>query len=180
MAIDQNTKQYKEINGKVIGVKLEIVPVLNQQYRVETLTLIDENTARGKTVATFFVEGQKHKCMLGYPFAKDGNFQNKLAVGGSNNEHIITNGFNPNNSIGPLSIFVADERGNCISEIVTGLGLPNNHHVSFVVGFKKEVEVGIPDTDTPIETGDLQGRILRLENKFRILEKCFQDMIGEI
>lgn len=162
--IDHNTTKFTEDRGKVTGVKLEIIPLPNQQYFIDTLTLIDENSARGKTVCTFFVEGQNHKCMLGYPLAKDGKFANKLSVGGSNNEHVISNGFNPLIGIGPLSIFVADEKGNCISEIVTGLGLPNNHHVSFVVGYKKAGSISYPTTN------NLEDRVLVLETQLKKLQ----------
>lgn len=173
--IDANTKEYKELNGKVVGIKLMVVLTPNQLYKVETLTLIDENTALGKTVCTFFVEEQKHKCFLGFPFASDGNFKNRLPVGGSNNEHVITNGFNPSNgNFGPLSIYVGDERGNCISEIVTGLGLPNNHHVSFVVGFKK---INSTTTETP---SDLTTRVLRLEKQMQVLIKTLELMQGDL
>lgn len=178
--IDQNTKEYREQNGKVAGIKLEIYKVPNQQYYVDTLSLIDENTARGKTIATFYVEGQGHKCFLGYPFTFDGKFQNKLSVGGTNNEHIISNGFSPNIDIGPLSIYVGDERGNCISEIVRGLGLPNRHHVSFVVGYKKVSSIPITPPDKPVETGDLQDRVTRLEKQMNILINTLELMQGEL
>lgn len=171
--IDANTKEYKEDNGKVTGVKLEIAAVPNSLYYVETLTLIDEKTALGKTVCTFFVEGQKHKCWLGYPFANDGNFQNKLAVGGGNNEHVIVNGFDPKRDIGPLCIYVGDEKGNCISDIVRGLGLPNKHHISFVVGFKKRESITQPPST------DLESRVLKLEKQIQSILKAFVQMQGD-
>lgn len=169
--IDANTKEYREVNGKVTGIKLQIYQTPNQKYYVDTLALVDENTANGKTICTFFVEGQKHKCWLGYPFS--GDFVNRLPPGGSKNEHVISNGFNPKDgNFGPLSIYVGDEKGNVISEIVRGFGLPNNHHVSFVVGYKLSTGIEQPK--------DLESRVVRLEKQMQILLDAFEQMQGEI
>lgn len=165
MPIDKNTTKYEEKNGRVTGVKLEIITPPGYQYVVDTLVLIDENTAMGKTVATCYVEGSE-KCYLGYPLSNDGNFQNVLNPN-HKNEHIISNGYNPQYGLGPLSIFVGDGDRKCISQIVNGFGLPNKHHVSFVVGFKKAGVIQPPNENEEIII--LKNRVKFLEGKIEMI-----------
>lgn len=176
--IDKNTKEFRVTDGYVTGIKLEIITPPSYQYEVDILTLINERDSRGKTIATCYVDGREHRCYLGYPLSREGNFQNILNPN-DKNEHIITNGFDPLNTLGPLSIFVGDNNKRCISQIITGFGLPLGHHVCFVVGFKKVSVIKPPIEDTE-ELVTLRNRVKFLEGKIDMIIKEFEQWKGDL
>lgn len=151
--IHNNTKSFQLDNsGKVIGVRLEIKDMPNQQYKVTHLRLIDEYEANGRTVAYCSVSDDRGDIYLTYPYD---SLQNFLSSGGNKGEHIISNAFNPT-GIGPLSICVGKP---CISQLVMGLGLPSGHHVSYEIGFSP-AGIVLPD---PVDNS-LEQRVTRIEN----------------
>lgn len=141
--IYENTKQFKMENGKVKGVELFITDVPNQEYIVSHLRLKDEEEANGKTIAYCESAGRKD-FYLAWPWRQGyTSFKNKVPTGGSQGEHVISNGYNPPD-FGYLAIHLGKEP---ISQIVGGLGLPYNRHISFEIGFDK-VDSVTPDKPT--------------------------------
>lgn len=130
--IHENTKQLRFENGLVTGIQLFIEEDSQSKYKVTELELIDETTAQGRTIAYCDSPSQLYLC---YPYRRGyKNFENEIPVG---KEVVIANGFNPND-YGYLAI--KSENG----DVVGGLGLPANHHVSFKIKWeeKQREEVG--------------------------------------
>lgn len=135
-------------NGKVSGIQLVFVEKPATKYRLVRVNMLDEASAAGNTVATFSVldgEGIEaaEKVYLAWPFP---DCNNRALPGNPNRQHMIMNGFNPPN-IGPLAIYVGDDQGNPISDIIGGLGLPLKRHVSFTMVFKERAAAPDPDPD---------------------------------
>ena len=64
---------------------------------------------------------------------------------------MITNGYRPERGeLGPLAMYPVDNTGAPIGDMIGGLGLPNNHHISFRMTW---VERGA----APPEDGDTGG-----------------------
>jgi hypothetical protein len=129
----ENCTGYREQNGLIMGVLLDIVPVPSTKYELVRVELIDEptNGIGGPTVAWFEVltkEGipTAERVVLAYPWPDCSNVLNPGTAG----QHMITNGYNPPNR-GPLALYPVDGQGNVIGDKVGGLGLPFNHHVSY-------------------------------------------------
>ena len=168
--IYENTKGYKEENGVVTGVRLFVVQPASFRYKVSHLRLIDEKESNGRTMAYCSCTDGRGDIYLTYPYA---SLEHYAASGGNNGHHPITNGYNPKIEIGPLSICVGKP---CESEIVTGLGLPNNHHISFEVVFSPINEVPV-EPPSPIEPGE---DYKQLELRVRRIESFLNSWTGEI
>jgi hypothetical protein len=157
-----NAKAYHlASNGKVDGVQLVYVPNPSTQYELVHADLINEAEAAGGTVATFQVLDKNNvqtgeRVFLAWPFPSLANHQ---LPGNQNNQHMIVNGYDAAGGvIGPLALYVGDTNGNVISDVIGGLGLPNNRHVCFRVVWKERgTSTTTPTTPTtdPVTTTDL-------------------------
>ena len=144
--INENTKQFQMENGKVVGIDLDVIEVPDSKYKVSELSLIDENEAKGKVIAYCDSPSQLYLC---FPYRKgQTTFANEIPVG---KEVVISNGYNPPD-YGWLAI--KTEEG----DIVGGLGLPYNRHVSFNIKFERQHIV------TPPQPSDLESRIKKIED----------------
>lgn len=147
-----------DASGRVTGVQLGITKVENARYEVYSVRLRDEIEAGGQTIAACSVldvnginTGQQVR--LAWP-GKGPVFEGSGLPGNPNNIHMIANGYSPPN-LGPLALHVGGFNAP-ISDIVYGLGLPFNRHVSFDVVFREKGAI-IPPTD------DTAERIAKLE-----------------
>jgi len=144
--IEENTKQFKMEEGKVTGVELFIEKVPNSIYKITELSLIDETEAKGRTIAFCESPSQLFLC---YPYRKGRtSFENEIPVG---KEIVISNYYNPPD-YGWLAI--KTEEG----DVIGGLGLPYNRHVSFNVKFERQHIV------SPPQPSDLETRIKNIED----------------
>lgn len=133
--------------GQITGVELRVVPRPNTCYELIRVELIDEPSAQGNTVATCAVlttEGIQiaQPVSLAWPFPDLTEF---ALPGNPNNQHMITNGYAPPN-LGPLALCIR-ENNIIISDIVGGLGLPWNRHVSYRATFQERLPDSPPDND---------------------------------
>ncbi len=121
------------LTNKVIGVELTYLPAPTAPYELVKAELIDEETARGQTVAGIHVLDAaglpaQVQCFLAWPWEgwqHPNHFDNRLLPGNTNYpyQHIITNTYDPDRP-GPLAIFIGDQHGNVLSDVIGGLGLP--------------------------------------------------------
>lgn len=153
--------------GLVDGVELVYDEYPDSAYQLVQARLIDEASAGGATVATYVVIDcygvpVSENVYLAWPYPELNGGQ--LLPGNQSNQHMITNGYSPPNR-GPLAIFIGDAQGRRISDVIGGLGLPFNRHVSFYLAFKRRCgPVATPTptatpgpevTPTPVPVGDL-------------------------
>ncbi len=138
-----------DAGGKVTGVELVYVPNPSTPYELVRAELIDEAAAGGNTVASCTVldkdgiqTGEKVWLAWVFPGMGDG----KLLPGNPDGRHMITNGYNARESHGPLGLYVGDAAGNVISDVIGGLGLPDNRHVCYRFTWKARDGAG-PGTD---------------------------------
>jgi hypothetical protein len=168
-----------DADGKVVGVELDWLPVPEARYRLVRVRLLDEYEAQGKTVARVSVRDQEGRQVqeqvgLGFPYDGTISFKHVIWPGGAEQmpvEHMIVNGYVPPNR-GPLGIGVYDGQGRLISDVVGGLGLPLNHHVSYEVVFvergeeipdeTEEPPPGDVDVWLPVVLGRIEGKLDRL------------------
>ena len=161
MGLDPNCTLFAtDAAGKVIGVELGITRVENARYEVYRVRLRDENEAVGQTVAACSVLDTNGintgiQVRLTWP-GKQPPFADSGLPGNPNNVHIIANGYNPP-ALGPLALHVGAFNAP-ISDIVYGLGLPFNRHVSFDVVFREKGSIV-----TPPPTDDTAERIAKLD-----------------
>ncbi len=159
--LHENCQGFKvDAAGKVIGVQLGITKVEGALYEVYSVRLRDEYESVGQTIAACAVLDANGintgiQVRMAWP-GKGPMFQDSGLPGNPNNTHMITNGYNPPNQ-GPLALHVGGHNAP-ISDIVYGLGLPLNRHVSYDVVFKIKGAVVDPPTDP-----DADARILKLE-----------------
>lgn len=164
-----NCQEFKlDSSGRVVGVKLGITKVENAKYEVYSVRLRDEYEAAGQTAAACQVVDRAgintgEQVRLTWPGAQP-PFEGSGLPGNPNNTHIVTNGYNPP-KLGPLAVHVGGFNAP-ISDIVYGLGLPNNRHVSFDVVFR-EKSSGVPPVDPG--TGDVEIRVAALETWARAM-----------
>lgn len=149
-------------NGMVTGIELGITKVLNAQYEVYSVRMLDEHEANGQTVAACSVLDRNgintgQQVRLTWPGVTV-PFQDSGLPGNPNNTHVIINGFSPP-KLGPLAMHVGGFNAP-ISDIVYGFGLPYNRHVSFSVVFREKGS-GVPPVDPTDPTTD--ARIVNLE-----------------
>lgn len=130
-------------SGLVEGVELVYHPVPSAMYELVRVELLDEQTARGETVAACTVldrggleTGEKVWLAWAWPELKDG----KLLPGNVEGKHMIGSGYDPTQGPGPLALYVGDAAGNPISDIIGGLGLPWKRHVSYKAVWRERVE----------------------------------------
>jgi len=153
--LDYNCTAFRvDANGKVIGVKLGITLVSGAKYGLYSVRLKDEYESGNTTVANCSVLDKNGintgiQCNLSWP-GPGPTFANTLLPGNPNNQHVIINGYNANEKMGPLAIHVGSKDAP-ISDVVFGLGLPFNRHVSFDVVFKEKGGVVEPPTDTTLK-----------------------------
>lgn len=150
--LDPNCQAFQlDASGKVKGVELGITKIDGAKYEVHSVRLRNETEANGQTVAACAVYDA-----LGFPTGeqvrltwpgKQPPFNGSGLPGNPNNVHVIANGYTPPNQ-GPLALHVGGFNAPT-SDIVYGLGLPFNRHISFDVVFKeKSIVVPPPPDDT--------------------------------
>ncbi len=146
---DANTTKFEmDAYGKVIGIDLDVFPIPRSTYECVGVKLINENDARGQTIATVMVlDGSNVPTVapvyLAWPH--DGSttsLPNKSLPGNQNfpAQHVIVNSFDPGNVKGPLAIYVGGPNGEIRSDVVGGLGLPYGHHVGFYLTFRERAQ----------------------------------------
>ena len=160
--LSENCQAFKtDAQGRVIGVELGITPINGAKYTVHSVRLRDEIEANGQTVAACAVYDA-----LGFPTGeqvrltwpgKQPPFDGSGLPGNPNNVHVISNGYNPimdgKTNFGPLALHVGGFNAPT-SDIVYGLGLPFNRHVSFDVVFREKSITVPPPDDTDKERID--------------------------
>ncbi|HNT76007.1 MAG TPA: hypothetical protein PKH77_13410 [Anaerolineae bacterium] len=151
--------------GQVVGVKLAIREVAGARYALKSVTLQDETTGQGTTVANCSVlnrDGINTGLLVRMAWPGPGPFWDASALPGNNdNRHMITNGYNPGvdgQNMGPLALLVGEQSAP-ESDVLYGLGLPMNRHISFTVVFQ---ERGAVVVDPPAD-GELLKRVEALE-----------------
>jgi hypothetical protein len=170
--LHDNCKAFRtDSNGKVVGVELGITKVENAKYEVYSVRLRDEYEANGQTVAACSVLDRNgvstgEQVRLAWP-GKQPPFEGSGIPGNPNNVHIISNGYTPP-KLGPLAAHVGGFNAP-ISDIVYGLGLPSNRHVSFDIVFREKGSI------TPPPDGDDDERIQKLEGWARAISAKFPD-----
>lgn len=156
--LHENCQAFRtDSNGKVIGVQLGITTVPGAQYELYSVRLRNEIEAVGQTIAVCSVLDANGintgiQVRMAWP-GKGPAFESSALPGNPNNTHMITNGYNPP-AQGPLALHVGAHNAP-ISDIVYGLGLPFNRHVSYDVVFRVKSVV--------VEPGDDAERIAKLE-----------------
>lgn len=179
MGLAENCQGYKlDAAGKVIGVQLGILPVPGARYEVYSVSLRDEYNAGGRREAYCQVldrNGIKTGAVvrLGYPWTGGPTFANNLAPGNPDNTHPVVNPYTPP-SVGPLAVYVGAPNAP-ESDIVFGLGLPLNRHVSFDVIFRLRGAVVQPPIDPPTEPGDPSADVLL---RLARLERAMDALVG--
>lgn len=151
---DPNCRAYQCVNGRVTGVALDYLPLPATRFELKRISFLSDAESGGQTVARIRVldkEGEDYATLvvLAYPWCGDKNMANQLPPGNSAYpvQHMITNGYPAGRGDhGPLAIYVATP-GNPrepASDVIGGLGLPDNQHVCFDLLFK---ERGSPNPD---------------------------------
>jgi hypothetical protein len=157
----ENCQAFKtNANGQVIGVELGITKIASAKYEVHSVRLRDEIEANGQTVAACSVYDAQgfptgEQVRLTWPGSTP-PFQDSGLPGNPNNTHVITNGYTPP-KLGPLALHVGGFNAPT-SDIVYGLGLPFNRHVSFDVVFRaKSIVVPPPVDGDAVRIAKLEG-----------------------
>ncbi|HSG61597.1 MAG TPA: glycosyl hydrolase 108 family protein [Pseudomonadales bacterium] len=172
--LDANCQAFKvDQNGKVVGVELGITKIENAKYEVYRVRLRDEYEAGGQTIAACTVVDANgistgDQVRLTWPGSQP-PFENSGLPGNPNNVHIITNGYTPP-KLGPLALHVGGFNAP-ISDIVYGIGLPFNRHVSFDVVFREKSSIIVPP---PVDS-DLGERVADLETWAREISAEYPD-----
>jgi hypothetical protein len=169
----ENCRAFVERDGLIMGV--ELIHRINPTalFRLLRVDLLDEraNGVGGPTIANVAMVDaaglavMTARVALCYPWTPEFaglRFENALPPGNPAYpyQHIITNGYWPP-ALGPLAIAVLDADGNIISDVIGGLGLPKNHHVSFAMTFR---EVGAPDVEPGEPGGDYSEQLANIES----------------
>lgn len=173
----QNCQGYtQDGSGRVTGVQLGVTIVPGAKYEVYSVTLVDEASASGNTVAYCSVVDKNgistgEQVILTWP-GQNVPFQDGGIAGNGRNEHVISNKYNPP-AIGPLAVHVGS-LNKPASDIIYGLGLPFGHHVSYRIIFREKGSVIVtPPADNSWQSealklesniADLLTRIVKLEN----------------
>lgn len=165
-----NVKHFQTDNqGRVVGVQLGIHTLSDTKYQVYRVELIDEIEANGQTVAYCSVLDRNNVSLntpvrMAWPWGEYPNWHNSGMPGNPHNQHMITEGYKPPN-LGPYALFVGPQDAP-ISDIVYGLGLPFNRHVSFNIVFKERG--GAPDDGN--DAGDVTAT-MQILHELRRLNK---------
>lgn len=183
----ENCRGYAEAGGKTTGVRLEYLPAPETTYELIRATLVDEAASQGNIVATVQVLDKDNiaarvNCYLAWPWRGwqfPQGFQEKLLPGNPNlpYQHMITNKYNPGGfgasaEPGPLAIYVGDQNGAVISDVIGGLGLPGGRHVCYDLVFRERTVGGggepggggQPGGDPPNDPA-IDARLQRIEEK---------------
>ena len=134
-------------SGQITGVELQVRTNPDAPYELMRVELIDEAAAQGNTVASCTVVDVRglpvaERVYLAWPWP---DLTEKALPGNPHNQHMIRNGYTPP-AAGPLALYVGDADGAPISDMVGGLGLPWNRHVSYrVTWMARDLDGGIPD-----------------------------------
>ncbi len=175
-----NARSFAIVDGKITGVDLAYRPHVTAKYELIKAELVDERSAQGQTVASVFVTDANNtpatvSVFLAWPWvgwAPGGTFENRLRPGNVKfpYEHIIVNKYSPPER-GPLAIYVGDNNGNVMSDVIAGLGLPMGHHVSYQLVFR---ERGVVTPPPPVvEMGDVYEILDRIEAKVDQMRRHF-------
>lgn len=131
----ENCRAFRMENNKVVGIELVHEPKPDTTFFLKRVRLIDENEAKGQTVANVTVLDKDGipafgPVVLGYPYPP--GLEKGLYPGNANRpaQHVVSNKFDPNVKVGPLCIYIGAV-GEPDSAIIGGIGLPHGHHVSF-------------------------------------------------
>lgn len=187
MALAENCQGYRvDGNGKVIGVQLGIYAVAGSRYEVYSARLRDEYEANGNRGAYCQVL-DKNGVKLGvpvrmaWPWNGGPNFVDSALPGNPNNDHPLSNGYIPP-ALGPLAFYIGGHNSPA-SDIVYGVGLPLNRHVSFDIIFRERGAVVQPPIDPPTEPGDpgadVLARLTRLEKAMDVLVGAWREVADE-
>lgn len=137
-------------SGLIEGVELVYRPLPSSKYELRRVELIDEQGAQGETVAACVVldrdgieTGEKVWMAWAWPELDGG----RLLPGNVEGRHMITNGYDPTKGVGPLALYVGDAQGEPIGDVIGGLGLPWNRHVSFRAVWVERGATGAPESD---------------------------------
>ena len=143
--------------GKVEGVELVYYAVPDGKYECVRAELVGEALAGGQTIATVNVLDRENlpvvaRVYLAWPWDGEawrsrGSFANMALPGNGRTpvEHVIVNGYDANQVRGPLAICVGSCGELIDSDVVAGLGLPWNRHVSYALTFRERGGgVGVP------------------------------------
>jgi hypothetical protein len=168
--IYDNTKKFKvDSSGKVIGVQLFVEDVPNQEYIVTHLRLVDEYESNGKTEA-ICNSTDRRDFYLSWPYRRGRLvFENSALPGNNNGIHIIVNSYKSSNDYGFLAIHLGKKP--IISQIVGGLGLPDNRHIGYEINFGKLKDPTVP-IDPNLPNSELLKRVEKIE---KFLLTTFKD-----
>lgn len=160
--------------GMVTGVYLEVASILSSRYELVRAELVDEANAGGNTVATCAVldangiqTAETVYLAWPYPSMSDG----KAPPGNPNNQHMMSGlTYNPPD-MGPGALYVGDNSGAPISDIIGGLGLPFNRHVCYRLTWRERSPVA-PDPEPDPETDPAIADVVALLREIRDLVKA--------
>lgn len=156
----ENCKAFHVTNGAIDGVKLEYRSNPSSLYELVRVELIGEAEAAGNTVASYQVFDKGglltgERVYLAWPWP---NLEQAQLSGNQNGQHMITNGYDAAAGlIGPLALFVGDVNEQPISDVIGGLGLPNNRHVSFRLVWR---ERGAVEPIDPVDPGEPSATLI--------------------
>lgn len=187
MALAENCQGYRvDAAGKVIGVQLGILPVPGSRYEVYSVRLRDEYEANGNRGAYCQVLDRNGVRLgipvrMAWPWNGGPNFADSALPGNPNNEHPLSNNYIPP-ALGPLCFYIGGHNSPA-SDIVYGVGLPLNRHISFDIIFRERGAVQ-PPIDPPVEPGDpamadALRRLERLEKALDVLAGAWRDVADE-
>ena len=177
MSIDprsENAKRFMvDSNGLVVGVELEYQEIPSSMYQLIRAEVIDEKTSAGNTVANFYVADEKgfpvsENVVLAWPWP---NIEKSQGTGNPDKKHMITNGFDPMKTKGPLALYPVDGNGNVIGDKIGGLGLPYNRHICFNLVWQKRSTNTIPPIDDGTGNTNNSTEVQVLNNIYTLLNK---------
>lgn len=117
------------------SIHLTVHASTNNKYRASYVeSIFDSAGNAGKHIARVSVPtGFNGKVILAFPYGGGEDFANEIphSVG---QDIVITAKFTPP-SLGPLAIYLKDNNGNRVSDIVANIGLANGSHISFNITF---------------------------------------------
>lgn len=190
-----NARLHSEEGGLITGVFLTWEPVQDALYKCTLAQLVNEVSANGQTICRVSVFDEAASptvanvgLLLGYTSKGNGimrdaneflgidtNIKSGTAV-----EHVITNKFEPPNQSGLAVAIVAD--GKVISDVVSGMGLPWGHHVSFSLIFrrKKQDEMVNTGQGDPPKAQRTVGEAIRRIAELRLQKEEIQIEIDQL
>lgn len=129
-----------DATGKVVGMELRWQSRPETAWELVQAVLIDEYQAMGNTVATYSAINEQGletpvNCYPYWPDAEPG--ANRALPGNPNRQHTITSKFPADGRVGPLGLYIGKDNGVIDSDTLYGLGLPDGHHVCFLMAWRK-------------------------------------------